>query len=283
MQTRVSAVQLEFRYCSTPQEFADHVRAPIERAAQDGAQLIVLPHTASYMLFGMFDTDARANETFDDLAQRQNLSTHEWLADRAGYVFEFYLHLFQSLAARVETWLVPGTVIEPEDENFLLTAFLLNPSGEIVGRQRQMHNTEKEHVWGILPGDTLRVFETEIGDFGIVTGEDIHYPEVARILASNGANALLHPAAHGAATHNVPPNEQLLQDLWRDVQANQTFGVQANLVGANFYGLSAIYAPIAYHGERRGILAQADTTSDEVVSAELDVDALKLFRAQNVA
>lgn len=282
MVTRVACLQLEFQYFNTPQEFANPMRAGVERAAETGAQLVLLPHRTALGMFGMFDLDATPTDSLDELAARQHISTNEWLHERAGYVFEFYLHLFQSLAARVETWLAPGSIIEPESSALYSTAFLFNPAGEIVGRQRQMHRSAQEIAWGIAQGDTLRVFETEIGDFGFVSGEDIRYPETARALALNGANVLLHPAAYEKTLcQNVSTDtdEQFLQDLWREVQANQTFGVQANLVGRKYHGLSAIYAPTEYTLDQRGILAQATNATSQLLVTDFDFQALQKVRA----
>lgn len=278
----MGCLQLEFGYFNTPQEFADPMRAAIERAAAAGAQLILLPHSTAFGLFGMFHFDAALTDSLDALAQRENKTTRAWLAARAQYVYEFYVHLFQSLAARVETWLVPGTVLEPDGDAFFVTACLFNPAGEIVGRQRQMHRTAQEIAWGVKQADTLRVFETEIGDLGLVLGADIRYPETARALALQGANVLLHPAAYVETLwHNVSTNtdEQFLQDLWRDAQANQTFGVQANLVGGNYRGHSAIYAPVEYTAAKRGILVQAVDESNQVLVADLDFEKLNAVRA----
>lgn len=278
MSTRVAAVQLPFQYFNTPQEFADFVRAPIQAAAENGAQLILLPHLTSTMLFGMFDFDAQPAHTLEQLAQRQGVTTQEWLEQRAGYVFEFYLHLFQSLASRVETWLAPGTVFEQDDDALYLTAFLFNPEGETVGRQRQMYPSILDNERGVSPGDTIRVFETEIGDFGFVIGQDTRHPDVA--LALNGANVLLYPAAYHATSSD--PQEQFSTHLWRAVQSNRTFGVQATLVGSNLHGRSAIYAPSEMTADKRGILAQATHDTDgEVLLADLDFDALQKLQSES--
>ncbi len=280
MSARVAAVQPEFQYYRTPQEFADVVRAPLEYAAQNGAQLSLLPHALSFALFGIFDYDARADESLDALARRHNRTTREWVEEYAGYVFELYVHIFQSLAARTETWLAPGTVLEPDGAEFFVTACVFNPAGEIVGRQHQMHRSASEIAWGVKQGDALRVFETEIGDCGLVLGEDVRYPETARALALQGAKILLHPAAYGVETvqGTVSTEEQFLQDLWRDAQGNQTFGVQANLVGANYRGHSAIYAPVELTEDKRGILAQAADATPEILLADLDFEKLEMVR-----
>lgn len=270
MITRVAAVQLPFVWFNTPQEFADHVRGPLELAAQNGAQLILLPHLSCTMLFGMFDFDAHSDDTLSGIAARQNVSTEAWLEERAGYVFEFYLHLFQSLAARVETWLAPGTVLEQENGSLYLTAFLFNPQGEIVGRQRQMHPATSD--MNVAPGETLRVFETELGNFGFLIAEDVSYPEIAATLARNGADVLLHPAAS--------TDEAVTSDLKNAVKANRVFAVKAGLLGSNFRGQSAIYAPGDLTNDSQGLLARTETATDgELVLADLDFDTLARLRA----
>lgn len=264
MKTRVAAIQLAFEYCSTPQEFIDRVRAPIEQAAAAGAQLILFPHQVSFMLFGMFDFEASAQDTLDILAEHQKVSTPDWLAERAGYVYEFYLHTFQSLASRTETWLVPGTVIEPEAEQLYITALVFNSAGEIVGRQRQLHLPSREQAWGIVSGDTPHVFETEIGDFGIVIAEDVQDSQIGGTLATQGAKVLLHPAGDPSSS----------DDFKHTVLANRVFGVKASLGGEDFAARSAIYAPIEFAPETDGVVARAEQDSDTLLLAELDFDKL---------
>lgn len=257
MLTRVAAVQLPFTYFSTPQEFADLVRPIIETASENGADLIVLPHLASLMLFGMFDFGAGAGDSLETLAARQNVAAKEWLSERAGYVQEFYLHLFQSLAERVEKWLAPGTVLEQDGAFLYLTAFLLNPAGEIVGRQRQMHPSAEKVSWGVSAGDALRVFETEIGDFGFLIGNDAQGAAIGSTLVANGANVLLHPAATKV--------DAVTQDVGSAIaNATGAYLVQANLVGGNYRGRSGIFGP-------------GDSSAGLPVLAKTDVDGEILF------
>jgi formamidase len=227
------------------------------------------------MLFGMFDFDAGASESLDQLAARQNIPTREWLNQRAQYVFEFYTHLFQSLAARVETWLAPGTVLEPDGDILYLSAFLFNPAGESVGRQRRLHPTPQELGWGVAPGDTLRVLETEIGGFALLVGQDLSHPETIKALASSGADVLLQPAADISSTHN-----QTAGELQRVVQVHKIFGARAALVGGRFSGSTAIYAPSELTTDESVVIAQGRSDSaDEVILADMDLEELERLRA----
>jgi hypothetical protein len=71
-----------------------------------------------------------------------------------------------------------------------------------------------------------------------------------------------------------------MRRLWREVQANQVFGLESALVGGLFeqscHGKSAIHAPLSMTAENDGLLAAAETTdSEEVVVAEMDFGRLQ--------
>ncbi|MBI4786639.1 MAG: hypothetical protein HY782_06295 [Chloroflexi bacterium] len=259
---RVAAIQLAFSYAVTPHEFFDRVRGPVERAAQEDARLIALPNYAGLMLLGAIAPAAVLSEQWP-LIQGVD---RKRLTDALSVLREFYVHLFGSLAEKLNVYLVPGTIVEREGDAFYNAAYLFGPDGRVIGSQRQTHRTRDEIVWGLAQGDTLAVFDVGIARVGLVIGEDVAYPEVARILALQGANLLIHPAAYATWS-----NEHFLLDLWRDVQSNQVFGLQACLAGR---GRSAVYAPVEMTEGQRGILAQAaQPTAEETVSAALDFDA----------
>ncbi len=278
MKTRAAAVQLPFAYVANPQEFADLVREPVERAAREGARLIVLPDYVGYALFGMFAFDLEPGAGLDEIARRLRFdSVPDMLRDRAPIVFDFYRHILQSLAARAQVWMAGGSAPEVGEAGWYNTALLFSPEGQAAGKQRQTHRSERERAWGMSVGDELPVFGTDIGRLGLVLGEEVRHPEVARILALQGANILIHPAALPAARDATGENDEAyLIDLWREVQANQVFGVQANLVGPAYRGRSAIYAPVEMTEGKRGMLARAQSDADaETIAAELDFDALQ--------
>ena len=70
---------------------------------------------------------------------------------------------------------------------------LLGPRGA-VGRYRQTHVRAPDRAWA-APGDAYPVFDTELGRLGLMLGYDGLFPEVARILALQGAEAILYPCA----------------------------------------------------------------------------------------
>ncbi len=272
MSLRVSAIQLTFSYASSPQEFYNHVGGPIERASRAGAQIVALPNYTGMMLLGIGKPVNEDTLLLGEIARARNYPTVAAMLHAAvPSMREFYEKLFSSLAARLEIYLAPGTIIESRDGQLYNTAYLFAPDGSVVGFQSQTHRAPREIGWGLAQGGELNVFDIGSARIGFVIGTDIEYPEVSRILALQGANLLIHPAA-SPLWHE----EYFLLDLWREVQSNQVFGLQACLVGSDFKGKSAVYAPVELTGNHRGFLSQTTRAdAEETISASLDLDALQ--------
>ncbi|MDE3091809.1 MAG: hypothetical protein KGJ80_20745, partial [Chloroflexota bacterium] len=222
---KVSAIQLAFSFAASPQEFFDRVSAPVERAAAEGAQLVALPNFAGLMLLGIATPVDEDTLSLGDIARGGKFETvAAMLHACAPALQEFYVHLFSTLAARLGIYLAPGTIIETSGGMLYKTAYLFAPDGEIVFSQRQTHRSPRGIGWGLAQGDTLSVFDLGIARVGFVVGADVEYPEVSRILALQNANLLIHLAAY--PTWHA---QSFLLDLWREVQSNQVFGLQACL------------------------------------------------------
>lgn len=192
------------------------------------------------------------------------------LPGRHGVDAAGYLDSCVALAAELHLWLVSGSYLIDN----ALEAAVISPQG-IVGRQRQTHRGAWERARGLARGDSLDVFQTPIGAIGLILGEDIRYPEVGRILALQGAETLVHLAADDAPFHE----EAWLNQLWREAQANQTFGIQACLIGGEYHGRSALLAPVEMTDDDSGILAQADIDVPACITADFDHDARRAVLA----
>jgi predicted amidohydrolase len=149
--------------------------------------------------------------------------------------------------------------IEAAEGHLYNTAFLFDRSGKISGTYRKTHLApEEEKAFCVSkPGDHYPVFQTDFGKIAIMTCMDIHYPEVARIYALEGAEILFWPTmAYG-------PTENFLQIALRARAIdNQLYCVGSNYVNtpylpgklmgrANIVGLDGTYC--ADTGNRPGI------------------------------
>lgn len=193
---------------------------------------------------------------FHDIEQVQRLSENIPKGPGA----QFLLNLAAQRAAYV-----CGGLLERENDCFFNTALLAGPDGEI-GRYRKLHLFNEEKLW-FTPGDRPPVvYDLEPGRVGIMICFDWRFPEVARLLALQGAELLLHPA-------------NLVQPYCQDAMVtrcleNGVFAATANRVGEDtkpdgssmaFTGKSQIVTP------QGRILQRASENGVTVLTADIQL------------
>ena len=155
--------------------------ALIDRAAAMGARLVALPEVWPYL--GPEDANREHAETVpgpitDLLAER---------ARRHG----IYIH--------------GGSIYEtrPGDPGMYNTAVVIDPQGEIIARYSKIHmfdvvldgGDEYRESSTVTPGDVIEVTEIDGIPVGLAICYDLRFPELFRILALKGAQAVILPAA----------------------------------------------------------------------------------------
>lgn len=171
---------------------------------------------------------------------------------------------------------VPGTFPLWTAGGYRECAIVAGPDGilgEAVGTQPDADDVKR------MPGDVLEPIDTPIGRVGLLIGTDVYVPEVSRILMLKGADVLLAPL-HPPAPYS---SEQALAGLWREVQQNQVFGLEAGLVGDLAgrlrAGKAALLAPCEISAEESGFLGRPGYLVREgSLVASLDFPALGRLR-----
>ena len=122
--------------------------------------------------------------------------------------------------AEAKLWLAVN-LVEADDGKYYSTVFLLDDAGTLVHRYRKTHLTDEDRAWA-TPGAELSVADTPIGRIGFMIGEEVWVPEVARVLAVEGAELIVHPtswttpdAMHVAATERTEENRVHLVSVTR--------------------------------------------------------------------
>jgi len=273
---KAATIQMRFAWASVPAELESKAKSCIETAIGQGVELVALPEHCGLALLGIL---ARTHPELclDEVVSAAGYTNlTDCLRCSAPALKSAYEQVFSQLSAQFRVYLAAGTVILPDEGGALYnTAYLFGPEGQVIGTQRQTHLSKMERQWGLSRGDHLMVFETEVGRIGLVVGTDAYYPEVSRILCLRRANVLIHPMCTTAYSR-----ADWMRRLWREVQANQVFGLESALVGGLFeqpcHGKSAIHAPLSMTAGNDGLLATAETSdSEEVVVADLDFDRLQ--------
>ncbi|GAB4409441.1 MAG: nitrilase [Anaerolineae bacterium] len=100
------------------------------------------------------------------------------------------VNLMAQRAAEFGVYIAFGMVSKEKVESVLFnSAVLVGPDGELVGSYNKVHLRGEERM-AFREGFRLPVFETEIGNVGLMLGWDLAYPEVARSLTLDGAELI---------------------------------------------------------------------------------------------
>lgn len=156
----------------------------IARCAQQGAEIVVLPE--------MFCCPY-SNRAFPDYAE-----------EAGGRVWRF----LSDMALRYAITLVGGSFPEKEDGKLYNTCFIFDKRGEQIGRHRKMHLFDIDIRGGqsfresdtLAAGNDITVIETSWGKIGVMICFDLRIPELARLLAAKGAQAIIVPASFNMTT-----------------------------------------------------------------------------------
>ncbi len=193
-------------------------------------------------------------------------------------------------ARQHEIYVVFGLTERDEDRYDVLynTAVLVGPEG-YVGRYRKVHQPGDEaHVY--WPGDEFPVFDTNIGKIGMLICYDKAFPEVARILATQGAEILAMPTAWalevvgGNVLTDASTENYILYDRVRAVE-NGCFFISSNQVGVcgdlDYLGHSQIVSPkgkiLVSTGYGNGLVtAQVNVHADVLEARAFDVSGSHL-------
>ncbi|UTW54732.1 carbon-nitrogen hydrolase family protein [Kordiimonas sp. SCSIO 12610] len=175
---------------------------------------------------------------------------------------------FQDLAARLNVWLIPGSMFEHRETGIYNTSVVIDPLGNIVGKYDKMFPF-MPYETGVTGGDQFLVFDVpEIGRFGLSICYDIWFPETTRTLAAMGAEVLIHPVLTGTTDRDVE-----LAIARATAAQFQCYVVDINGIGAGGIGRSCIVGP-------GGDMVYEARGNEEIIPIEIDLDLVRRQRAQ---
>ena len=221
---RLATVHFQPRNGETKLEKCEQFASLIKRAADQNADLVVLPETLTY--YGTKGTYADAAEPIP------------------GPSTEY----FGKLAKQHDLYIVAG-LLERDEHLVYNVAVLIGPDGEVTGKYRKVCLPRGEIEGGLMPGNEYPVFETRFGKVGMMVCYDGFFPEVARELTINGAEVIAWPvwgcnpllAKARACENHVYLISSTYTDVDRDWMISAVFGHDGSpLAQAEQWGTVAV-------------------------------------------
>lgn len=170
------------------------------------------------------------------------------------------------------------------------TAAILDADGAYLGKYRKMHIPDDPLFYEkfyFTPGDLgFRAWKTRYAKIGVCVCWDQWYPESARLTALRGAEILFFPTAIGWHPSEKAQYGERQHSAWETIQrghaiANGCYVAVPNRVGheapdggpgLQFWGQSFVADPSGQ------IIQRASVENEEILVAELDLDALDTQR-----
>ena len=173
-----------------------HARTKIAEAAQNGAELVILPE--------MWNCPY-SNDSFPTYAEDVSSGfapTYSFLSD---------------MAKQNKVVLVGGSIPEKSEDKLYNTCFVFGKNGKLLGKFSKLHLFDIDipdkitfrESDTLTPGEGLLVVDTEVGRIGLGICYDIRFPELASLYASRGAQMMILPGAFNMTTG--PLHWELLQ------------------------------------------------------------------------
>ena len=230
------------------------VFAALTEAAGLGAELIVYPEICLHPFFPQYPgQDVRA------------------LGMPMGSPF---LQRMQALCREHQILAAPNVYLI-ENGQFFDATVLIEKTGEILGAQKMVHIAQAKEFYEqdyYTPADDgFQVFETSVGNIGVVVCFDRHYPESIRTEALLGADLILIPTANVKAE----PSEVFQWEIRIQAFQSSVAVAMCNRVGLegnmDFSGESIVAGPDG------GLIALADDRA-QILYAELDLKESRKLR-----
>ena len=197
-------------------------------------------------------------------------------------------------AAKAAGCYVAGMIYEVLDDfpgRFWNTAFILDPQGRVALIYRKLYAMTGKTRPGDVYDEYVRryggphalfpVLRTPYGNLGCLVCYDINFPEVARCLALNGAEILLHISSEGRSGYHLPDGGW---ELARRVRAyeNHAYLAMSNC-GPNIDGeapedVSHGHSQVIHFDGK--VLNMAESAGETLITAEIDIEALRRRRSR---
>lgn len=199
------------------------LRAQIERAAADGARLVVLQELHNSLYFCQVEDPAN----FDLAETIPGPSTDFFGALAREHRLVIVVSLFERRAAGL----------------YHNTAVVLDADGTLAGTYRKMHIPDDPGYYEkfyFTPGDLgFEPVATSVGTLGVLVCWDQWYPEAARLMALAGAEVLIYPTAIGWDPRDGEDERKRQYDAWTLIQQSHAVANGLPVLVANRTGFEA--------------------------------------------
>lgn len=259
---RLGLVQWQMRLFKDVDEFYDQVEFFVDTVSDYAADFVVFPE--------FFNTPLMS--PYNELPERMAM---EKLAEMTGEIVD----KIQQFAVSYNVNIIAGSMPVMENGKLYNTSYLCHRNGKL-DTYSKIHITPNEFkYYGMVGGDEIGVFETDCGKVGLLICYDVEFPELSRILASQGMDILFVPFMTDTQNGYVRVRSCAQARAIENECYVAIAGSVGNLPRVNNmdiqYSQSAVFTPSDFAFPNNGIKAEATPNTEMVLIADVDLYALR--------
>jgi len=264
---RIGVVQWQMRQSPSVESFMENVEFFVNAIANYNADFILFPELFNVPLMVRFNKDGAP------VAIRKLASMTEEIREK-----------FIEFAVSYNINIIAGSMPLYEDGSLYNVSYLCRRDGT-YDVQYKIHITPSEvEDWGIVGGNKVQVFDTDVCKIGILVCYDVEFPELARKLALEGMQILFIPFS----TDSNNGYQRVRKCAEARAIENECYVAIAGSVGnlpkvVNMdiqYAQSAIFSPSDFAFPTNAIVAEATPNTEMTLVADVDLDLLKELHTQ---
>ncbi|WP_419185353.1 N-carbamoylputrescine amidase [Selenomonas ruminantium] len=267
MMRKVTVAAIQMQMTADVSENIDKAEQLVRKAAEQGAQIILLPELFERPYF----------------CQQRQYDFYDYATSvEENQAVQHFRPIAKELAV-----VMPISFYEKDGTRLFNSIAMLDADGEVLGVYRKTHIPDDHYYqekFYFTPGNTgFKVWDTRYGKVGVGICWDQWFPEAARAMALQGAEILLYPTAIGSEpileTDSMPHWRRCMQG---HAGSNLVPVMAANRIGVekvepcvenggqssslNFYGSSFIT------DNTGALIVEASRTDEQVLTASFDLD-----------
>nr|WP_026766506.1 N-carbamoylputrescine amidase [Selenomonas ruminantium] len=264
---KVTVAAIQMQMTADVSENIDKAEQLVRKAAEQGAQIILLPELFERPYF----------------CQQRQYDFYDYATSvEENQAVQHFRPIAKELAV-----VMPISFYEKDGTRLFNSIAMLDADGEVLGVYRKTHIPDDHYYqekFYFTPGNTgFKVWDTRYGKVGVGICWDQWFPEAARAMALQGAEILLYPTAIGSEpileTDSMPHWRRCMQG---HAGSNLVPVMAANRIGVekvepcvenggqssslNFYGSSFIT------DNTGALIVEASRTDEQVLTASFDLD-----------
>lgn len=243
-----------------------HAKELIINAANKGAEIIVLPE----MFICQYSK--KYFQAFSEEVDEKNIKkTSESIS------------LLTELARQLNVYIICGSIPERYNDKLYNTSYILNDSGEIIGKYRKLHlfhiniknriNFNESDTF--TKGNEITTFNTKWGKMGVAICFDIRFNEQIQKMALNDAKIVFVPAVFSQVTG---------KDHWDLLFRSRAVDNQIFMIGCccanNPNSANTSYGHSLAVNPWGKIIGQISNDNEDVLVVQLNLDEISSIREQ---